>query len=216
MPLEFSGQAGSNDITDFEGQKDHEAPRRIAGQSREGCSEGFLWLHWIVNSPSHIEVSCYLLVSLICSLALYAESSRRLVFCLLLYFETKLSKIYISLFYPDFGESRSEPFIFQFAVCKVIPHRDIVFRRAKLPNAESQSFIQNERTRKKNLIKKRWHFAFESDFCVCLFTVKNLVSNWPRLTSDSNLFCVILLGVRERKKGESTTYYAREEQFFYL
>ena len=44
MPLEFSGQAGSNDITDFEGQKDHEAPRRIAGQSREGCSEGFLSL----------------------------------------------------------------------------------------------------------------------------------------------------------------------------
>ena len=42
MPLEFSGQASSNDITDFEGQKDHEAPRRIAGQSKEGCSEGFL------------------------------------------------------------------------------------------------------------------------------------------------------------------------------
>ena len=154
MPLEFSGQAGSNDITDFEGQKDHEAPRRIAGQSRkkEGCSEGFLSLeHWIVNSPSHIEVSCYLLVSLICSLALYAESSRRLVFCLLLYFETKLSKIHISLFYPDLGESRSEPFIFQFAVCKVIPQG---YRLQRERNSQmlshNHSYKMNEREKKSN------------------------------------------------------------------
>ena len=165
MPLEFSGQASSNDITDFEGQKDHEAPRRIAGQSKEGCSEGFLWLHWIVNSPSHIEVSCYLQVSLICSLAPYAESIRRLVFCLLLYFETKLSKIHISLFfYPaELGESRSEPFIFQFAVCKVIP-QGYLLQKSETPKCWVTIIHTKWTNEKKNLIKKRWHFAFDFFF----------------------------------------------------
>ena len=129
----------------------HDALQGNLEKKKVACSEGFLWLYWIVNSLSHIEVSCYLLVSLICSLALYAESSRRLVFCLLLYFETKLSKIHISLFYPDLGESRSEPFIFQFAVCKVIPQG---YRLQRERNSQmlshNHSYKMNEREKKSN------------------------------------------------------------------